>query len=101
MLLRLGVTASASDRVFTNEIGDPIRPHSVGQAFDRLVKAAGVRPIRLHDLRHTHASHLLMAGINVKVVSERLGFTLDTYAHVMPGQQAEAAAAAAGLLVTK
>ena len=55
---------------------------------------------RLHDLRHTHASQLLMAGINVKVVSERLGhasvsFTLDTYAHVMPGQQAEAAAAAA------
>ena len=59
--------------------------------------------IRLHDLRHTHASHLLMAGVNVKVVSERLGhasvsFTLDTYGHVMPGQQAEAAAAAAALL---
>ena len=62
--------------------------------------------IRLHDLRHTHASHLLAAGINVKVVSERLGhasvsFTLDTYGGVMPGQQAEAAAAAAGLLVIK
>jgi integrase len=103
LYLRLGVTASASDRVFTNEIGDPIRPHSVGQAFGRLVTSAGVRLIRLHDLRHTHASHLLMAGINVKVVSERLGhasvsFTLDTYAHVMPGQQAEAAAAAAALL---
>jgi integrase len=61
--------------------------------------------IRLHDLRHTHASHLLMAGINVKVVSERLGhasvsFTLDSYAHVMPGQQAEAAATAAGLLTS-
>jgi integrase len=100
LFLRLGVTASASDRVFTNEIGDPIRPDSVGQAFGRLVKAAGVPAIRLYDLRHTHASQLLMAGINVKVVSERLGhasvsFTLDTYAHVMPGQQAEAAAAAA------
>ncbi len=103
LYLRLGVTASASDRVFTNEIGDPIRPHSVGQAFGRLVTVAAVPRIRLHDLRHTHASHLLMAGINVKVVSERLGhasvsFTLDTYAHVMPGQQAEAAAAAAALL---
>jgi integrase len=103
LFLRLGVTASANDRVFTNEIGDPIRPDSVGQAFGRLVKAAGVPPIRLHDLRHTHASQLLMAGINVKVVSERFGhasvsFTLDTYAHVMPGQQAEAAAAAAALL---
>ncbi len=102
LFLRLGVTASASERVFTNEIGDPIRPDSVGQAFGRLVKAAAVPAIRLHDLRHTHASHLLMAGINLKVVSERLGhasvsFTLDTYAHVMPGQQAEAAAAAAAL----
>jgi integrase len=102
LLLRLGVT-SLGGRVFTNEIGDPIRPGSVGQAFGRLVASAGVPRIRLHDLRHTHASHLLMAGVNVKVVSERLGhasvsFTLDTYGHVMPGQQAEAAAAAASLL---
>jgi integrase len=101
LFLRLGVSAHASDRVFTNEIGDPIRPNSIGQAFTRLVKAAGVPTIRLHDLRHTHASLLLVAGINVKVVSERLGhasvsFTLDTYAHVMPGQQAEAAAALLG-----
>ncbi len=103
MYLRLGATASASDRVFTNEIGTPIRPDSVGQAFVRLVKESGIPLIRLHDLRHTHASHLLLAGINIKVVSERLGhssvsFTLDTYAHVMPGQQAEAASAAAALL---
>ena len=99
----VGVTATASDRVFTNEVGDPIRPSSIGQAFRRLVGATDLPVIRLHDLRHTHASHLLMAGVNVKVVSERLGhasvsFTLDTYGHVMPGQQAEAAAAAAALL---
>ena len=101
--LMLGVSATASDRVFTNEIGEPFRPNSVGQAFRRLVDGADVPLIRLHDLRHTHATHLLMAGVNVKVVSERLGhssvsFTLDTYGHVMPGQQAEAAAAAAALL---
>ena len=103
LLLMVGATATASDRVFTNEVGGPLRPASVGQAFRRLVGGAGVPVIRLHDLRHTHASHLLMAGVNVKVVSERLGhasvsFTLDTYGHVMPGQQAEAAAAAAALL---
>lgn len=103
LMLKLGVTATASDRVFTNEIGDPIRPHSIGQAFGRLITKAGVPKIRLHDLRHTHATHLLIAGFNIKIVSERLGhasvsFTLDTYAHVMPGQQAEAAAAAAALL---
>ena len=99
----LGVSATASDRVFTNEIGEPLRPNSVGQAFRRLVDAVDLSVIRLHDLRHTHATHLLMAGVNVKVVSERLGhssvsFTLDTYGHVMPGQQAEAAAAAAALI---
>jgi integrase len=65
-------------------------------AFRRAVKRSGVRPIRLQDVRHTHASLLLAAGINPKVVSERLGhssvaFTLDTYAHVMPGMQPEAA----------
>ncbi len=101
--LALGVTATASDRVFTGDLGEPLRPNSVGQAFRRLVVSADVPVIRLHDLRHTHASHLLRAGVNVKVVSDRLGhasvsFTLDTYGHVMPGQQAEAAAAAAALL---
>jgi len=59
--------------------------------------------IRLHDLRHTHASLLLAAGIPVKVVSERLGhanamITLGVYAHVMPGMQAEAAARFSALL---
>lgn len=53
-------------------------------------------PIRLQDVRHTRASLLLAAGINPKVVSERLGhstvaFTLDTYSHFMPGMQPEAA----------
>ena len=72
--LRLGVTATASDRVFTNEIGDPIRPNSIGQAFRRLVKEAGVpaHPAA-RPPPHPRQSHLLMAGINVKVVSERLG----------------------------
>ena len=99
--------------VFTMPTGEPWHPDRITRAFDRLVTPASkvkaqqaqmVRPrIRLHDLRHTHASHLLAAGVNVKVVSDRLGhasvaFTLDTYAHVMPGQQADAAAAVAALL---
>lgn len=55
-------------------------------------------PIRLHDVRHTHASLLtsLASGEHLKVVQERLGWTtasfmLDTYAHLLPGMQAEAA----------
>jgi integrase len=63
-------------------------------------------PIRLHDLRHSHASLLLAAGVPVKVVSERLGHstvtvTLDVYQHVLPGMQAEAAATFAAIVVGK
>lgn len=66
--------------------------------------ADGAPPrIALHDLRHTHATLLLKAGIPVKVVSDRLGqatvmITLETYAHVMPGMQAEAAAKFAAIM---
>ncbi|TIT57796.1 MAG: site-specific integrase, partial [Mesorhizobium sp.] len=52
--------------------------------------------IRFHDLRHTHATQMLSAGVHPKVASERLGhstigITLDLYSHVMPGMQADAA----------
>ena len=68
---------------------------SAGDVAQPGVAAVGMRPIRLHDLRHTHTTLLLQSGINAKIVSERLGhhsvaFTLDTYAHVMPGMQAVA-----------
>ena len=89
--------------VFAQPDGAPWYPDGVSQVFDRLVAKLDIRRIRFHDLRHTHASHLLAAGVNPKVVSERLGhasvsFTLDIYAHVMPGQQAEAAAAVAAMV---
>jgi integrase len=75
--------------------GGPWRP----QNFDRIWRAFKTKQgleIRFHDLRHTHATQLLKAGIHPKVVSERLGhasigITLDTYSHVMPGMQEEAA----------
>ena len=59
--------------------------------------------IRLHDLRHTHATLLLANGVNVKVISERLGhasvaFTLTVYAHVLPGHQKEAACGLAAVI---
>ena len=62
--------------------------------FVKLGKDADLARIRLHDLRHTHASHLLEAGGNYKAVQERLGhadpvFTIDTYVHLMPTIQAE------------
>jgi integrase len=89
--------------VFRREDGSPVHPHSLSQAFEVLVKSSGLPRIRLHDLRHSHASIALRAGVPVKVVSERLGhedpaFTLKQYAHVIPGMQAEAAAIVAELV---
>jgi integrase len=81
---------------FTDGDGQPIHPHALSQAFERIARRAGVPVIRLHDLRHTHGSLLIKEGVPVKVVSERLGhaniaFTIETYQHVLPGMQADAA----------
>jgi integrase len=62
-----------------------------------------VPKIRLHDLRHSHATLLLAAGQPLKVVSERLGhsktsITLDTYAHVLPDMQDQAVDALGAIL---
>lgn len=81
---------------FAGTEGKPVHPHALSQAFERIARRAGVPVIRLHDLRHTHGTLLIKAGVPVKVVSERLGhatpaFTIDTYQHVLPGMQADAA----------
>lgn len=99
----LGESWQDSDHVFTTVIGTPQHPDNVGKLFAKLVDSLEIKPLRLHGLRHTHATHLLAAGINARVVSERLGhadvgFTLQVYGHVLPGQQREAADAAARLL---
>ena len=89
--------------VFARPDGRPIHPESFSRTFDRVVGRSDLPVIRPHDLRHTHASLLLQAGVPVKVVSERLGhaspgFTLNVYQHVIPGMQAEAAATFSRLL---
>lgn len=71
-------------------------PSNFNRIWMRFKKKQGLQ-VRFHDLRHTHATQLLRAGIHPKVVSERLGhasigITLDTYSHVMPGMDEEAAA---------
>lgn len=77
--------------------GQLINPNTVTPAFNKIAKRAGLK-LRLHDLRHTHATLMLKSGAHPKVVSERLGhatvaFTLDTYSHVVPGLQEAAAKA--------
>lgn len=90
-------------RVFCRPDGEPTHPQLLSDAFGKLVDRSGLPRIRFHDLRHTHATLLLKAGVPIKVVSERLGhstpgFTMATYQHVIPGMQEEAALTFAGLL---
>ncbi len=82
--------------VFTTTIGTPIHPRNALRSFKRLVTGADITPIRLHDLRHTHASLALQKRIPVEVVSERLGhawvdITLNTYRHLYEAERQEAA----------
>lgn len=94
--LVLGAPLSDADLVFAHTDGSELLPHSVTNAWKRLVKRGGFEGIRLHDARHSHASLMMLQGVNPKVVSERLGhasvlITLDTYSHVLPGIQEAAA----------
>jgi integrase len=59
--------------VFTRPDGSRIHPDLITDWFRRLARAAGLPPIRLHDVRHSYATAALAAGIPAKVVSERLG----------------------------
>ncbi|MFC2063072.1 tyrosine-type recombinase/integrase [Chloroflexota bacterium] len=94
--IQMGISLDEDDFVFTRYDGTPLYPNAVTHAFQRIIKRAGLKHVRLHDLRHTHATLMLKAGVHPKVVSERLGhsnigITLDTYSHVLPGIQEAAA----------
>ena len=89
--------------VFARPDGRPTHPQLLSDAFAKLVRRSGLPRVRFHDLRHTHATLLLRAGVPIKVVSERLGhstpgFTMATYQHVVPGMQQEAARTFAEIL---
>ena len=76
--------------------GAPFLPDTVTHVWGKLARRTGLK-VRLHDARHTHATLLLKQNVRPKVVQERLGHatiatTFDTYSHVLPGMQEEAAA---------
>ncbi len=103
--LELGYGWIDSGRVFTYEDGSPLRPTWIGDRFEKLYRAAGLPPIRLHDLRHTAATLMLAARIDLKVVQETLGHstyavTADIYSSVLP-ELAQAAAAATVAIVPR
>ncbi len=91
----LGPAYRDSDLFFCTVVGLPLDPSNIRRAWKKITDGAGVK-MRFHDLRHAHATLMLQQGIHPKIVSERLGhattaITLDTYSHVLPGLQAEAA----------
>lgn len=91
------------DLIFTTGDGKPIQPRVLARAFDVLQAKAKVPRIRLHDLRHTHASLLFNDGKNIKMISQRLGhsdvgITLSVYAHLAHDAQDEAADSIDGLI---
>jgi len=74
----LNTNRKDSDLVFCNIDGTPWRPNSITRAWSNLAARTGVKVIRLHDARHTHASLMLKQGIHPKVVQERLGHSSIT-----------------------
>jgi integrase len=90
--------------VFTWPDGRPLHPDNIADWFEQHTRAAGLPRIRLHDVRHSYATAALKAGISAKVISERLGhasvaFTLQTYGHVIPGMDKDAATTVADLIL--
>jgi len=102
-ILRLGGVYEDCDLVFPAPTGPLLNPDRLSRAFRIVADRAGAHGVRLHDLRHAHATGMLTVGSNLKVVQERLGhsnaaFTLQEYGHVGSGLQAEAAGAFASAL---
>ena len=99
----LGQAWSELDIVFPSQVGTHLNPRNLSRVFDRSAKDAGVTKIGIHGLRHTHASLLIKNGVDIGVVSERLGhtspgFTRNVYQHLYDEQRSQAALGLANLL---
>lgn len=93
-----GAAWRENDLVIDRGDGTPLNPDTLSSAWRGFLRRAGLPHVRFHDLRHAHATLMLQQGVHPKIVSERLGhasigITLDTYSHVLPAMQQEAAAA--------
>jgi integrase len=98
-----GPEYATTDFVFTEPKGEPLHPAAVSKAFLSRLRKAGLRRIRLHDVRHTFATLALQAGVPLKVVSEILGhkditITANLYQHVTPSMMEQATSTVAGLI---
>ena len=94
--LLVGPSWQDTGLVFTTAVGTLLHPRNVARDFHAAVRRSGLRPIRLHDLRHTAATLALSSGAHPKQVQEmpghaRVAITLDVYSHVTEQMHAEAA----------
>ena len=92
--------------VIRQKDGSPIRPDSMSQKWRRFLEDNRLPSIRFHDLRHSNATALIQAGVNPRVVQQRLGhsdvnITLNTYTHVLPDMDVEAAAKLDSIILKK
>jgi integrase len=83
--------------LFQSTAEEGIQPNSLTHEWLKAIEGTGLPHIRFHDLRHSHATHMLASGVHVEVASERLGhskigITLDLYSHVLPRIQEDAVA---------
>jgi integrase len=97
-LLAIGVRQTEDTFIYVREDGEPIQPRSLTHAWEQMIAKTKLPQLRFHDLRHSHATHLLGSGVHLKIASERLGHskigtTADIYIHAMKSMQADAAAA--------
>jgi integrase len=97
-LLMLGIRQTGETLVCARADGAPLQPVALTHLFTRLIEHMADLPrVRFHDLRHTHATQLLLAGVHPRIAQERLGhstvvLTLDLYSHVTATMQEDAAA---------
>ena len=94
-MLSIGVRVTTDHHVVMQADATPLQPNSITHAVTLFMKKRASK-VRLHGMRHSHATHMLVANVHPKIVSERLGhskvgITLDLYSHVLPGMQEGAA----------
>ena len=103
-MLKAGDRYERDGFIFADDLGHFLRPGMIRKAFNRTLEACGLpSEIRLYDIRHTHISHLIMDGVDLKKASARAGHssinqTADTYAHLSEGAEEEMAEVAAGMV---
>jgi len=105
-VLSYGIGFHNLNLIIRQQDGSPMLPDSMSRKWRRFLESNKLPKIRLHDLRHTNATTLIQAGVNPRVVQQRLGhsdvnITLNTYTHVLPQMDVDAAAKLDSIMLKK